>query len=266
MGVLHAAIPLFLLLIGAEALAARRAGRRTPSLRCSLSNAACGGLDEIATILAVGGFAALYGWLEGTLGILDVPPSSPWSWLALVVLADLSYYARHRASHRVAVLWAAHVVHHQSPEYNLTVSLRQGIAATWVAWAFYLPLALLGFPFAMFAAVEGAYQVYQFLVHTPLVGRLGPLEWLLITPSLHRVHHGSAPHHVDRNFGGLFNLWDRLFGTLQPEDAEPTYGIGGGMPRDNPLWANTHAFVALARASARAPRLRDKVAVLLAPP
>ena len=111
--------------------------------------------------------------------------------------------------------WAAHVVHHQSEEYNLTVALRQGAFQPAFSWVFYLPLAVLGFPPAMFLAVSSFNTLYQFWIHTRLIGRLGPLEWVLNTPSHHRVHHGRNPRYIDRNHGGTLIVWDRLFGTFE---------------------------------------------------
>ena len=110
--------------------------------------------------------------------------------------------------------WAAHVVHHQSEEYNLTVALRQGALQPAFSWVFYLPLAVLGFPPAMFLAVSSFNTLYQFWIHTRLIGRLGPLEWVLNTPSHHRVHHARNPRYIDRNHGGTLIVWDRLFGTF----------------------------------------------------
>ena len=125
-----------------------------------------------------------------------------WAWVACYVGHDFLYYWFHRASHEVNVGWAAHVVHHQSEEYNLAVALRQGALQPAVSWVFYLPLAVLGFPPAMFLAVSSIDTLYQFWIHTRLVGRLGPLEWVLNTPSHHRVHHARNPRYIDSNYGG----------------------------------------------------------------
>ena len=156
--------------------------------------------------------------------------------------------------------WASHVVHHQSEEYNLTVALRQ--SALPVSWVFYLPLALVGFPPPMFLAVSAFDTLYQFWIHTRLVPRLGPLEWLLNTPSHHRVHHGRNPRYIDKNHGGTLIVWDRIFGTFAAEDEEPVYGITRPFASFNPVWANLHYWVEMWEVARRAARPLDRLRVL----
>ncbi len=283
MDVLVYAIPVFLALVGVEALIGRALARRgmgplaAPSsserargrplyrLSDAISSVGCGVLDQVVNASVGALFIALYVVIERRFGLLELRRSLV-VWAALVLGHDLCYYLFHRASHRVNFLWGTHITHHQSEEYNLSVSLRQGTLATWVTFWFYLPLALIGFPVEMFLVVHGVYQVYQFFVHTRLVGRLGPLEWILATPSLHRVHHGRTPECLDKNYGGFLNVWDRLFGTFHREEGEPSYGITTGLRSWSPVWANLHYFGYLAAASARAPRAIDKLKVWLMPP
>ncbi len=175
---------------------------------------------------------------------------------------DFLYYWFHRWSHEVSAGWAAHVVHHQSEEYNLTVALRQGALQPAFSWVFYLPLALLGFPPAMFLAVSSFNTLYQFWIHTRLIGRLGPLEWVLNTPSHHRVHHARNPKYIDRNHGGTLIVWDRLFGTFARERDEPVYGITKPLASWNPVWANLHQWSEMWDVARRAKRPLDKVRVL----
>jgi hypothetical protein len=175
---------------------------------------------------------------------------------------DFLYYWFHRFSHEVNAGWAAHVVHHQSEEYNLAVALRQGAFQPAVSWVFYLPLAVLGFPPAMFLAVSSFDTLYQFWIHTRLVGRLGPLEWVLNTPSHHRVHHGRNPRYIDRNHGGTLIVWDRLFGTFAREEDEPVYGITKPLASFNPLWANVHYWAEMWDVARRARRPLDRLRVL----
>jgi hypothetical protein len=179
---------------------------------------------------------------------------------------DFLYYWFHRTSHEVNAFWAAHVVHHQSEEYNLAVALRQGAFQSAFSWIFYLPLALIGFPPLMFLTVSSIDTLYQFWIHTRAIGRLGPLEWVLNTPSNHRVHHGRNPKYIDRNHGGILIVWDRLFGTYQKEEEEPAYGITTPLRSWNPVWANVHYWVELAEKAGRTTRLADKVRLFLKPP
>ncbi|MBA3542265.1 MAG: sterol desaturase family protein [Deltaproteobacteria bacterium] len=209
-------------------------------------------------MLFVSVFAALH-----TVAPFELSAGSLTTWVVAVLGHDAAYYVFHRASHRVNVLWAAHVVHHQSERYDFTVSLRQGAVATWISYAFYLPLALL-IDAQVFLAVHAAYQVYQFFVHTRAVRRLGPLG-CLATPSHHRVHHGSERLHLDRNYGGFFILFDRLLDTFRGEVREPRYGVPGGFDRVSPLFANTYMFARLVAAS-RTLSGRTLVQLWLGPP
>jgi hypothetical protein len=163
-------------------------------------------------------------------------------------------------------MWAGHSVHHQSEEYNLSTALRQNWIENLLAWPFYVPLALLGFPFVMFATASTVNLLYQFWVHTRVIGKLGRAEGVLNTPSSHRVHHGIDPKYVDRNYGGMFMLWDRMYGTYQPEEEEPTYGTVKPLASFSPLWAQLEGWHRLASMTRDTGRLGDKLRVWLAPP
>jgi alkylglycerol monooxygenase len=179
------------------------------------------------------------GLLAGAVGRVVALPISPllyehrlfdqepgvWTWLALLLAHDACYYAFHRASHRVRVLWAAHVPHHSSEHYNLTTALRLSWTTPFTGIPFWWPLPLLGFDPLWILGAHTFSLGYQFCLHTQLVGRLGPLEWVLNTPSHHRVHHGSDAAYIDKNFGGVLIVWDRLFGTFAAERTPPSYGL-----------------------------------------
>ena len=207
-----------------------------------------------------------YAWISRHHPLTHPNMTSPWSWALLVLLVDLAYYAFHRASHRVGFLWAVHSVHHQSEEYNLTTALRQPWLEGVVAWPFYLPIALLGFPLEAFVIAVTIDQVYQFWIHTRTIGTLGPLEGLLNTPSAHRVHHGIDPAYVDKNYGGILVIWDRIFGSYVPEAHEPTYGTVKPLASFSPLWANLEGLLKLAAIAGKTSRFRDKVYIFFAPP
>ena len=192
--------------------------------------------------------------------------SSALAWLACWLGVDFFYYWFHRASHEINAGWAAHIVHHQSEDMNLAVALRQSVFQGAMSWVFYLPLALFGFPPAMFLTVSAVNTLYQFWIHTRLIGKLGPLEWVLNTPSHHRVHHGRNPKYIDRNHAGSLIIWDRMFGTFQEEEEEPVYGITKPLASSNPVWANLHYWAdlwALARSTARP---LDRLRVFAKPP
>lgn len=153
------------------------------------------------------------------------------TWLTLIVAEDLCYYWFHRVSHRVPLFWAAHEAHHSSRRYNFSTALRLSWTTPFTGIPFWWPLPLLGFHPAWIVTVHAVSLAYQFLLHTQLVGKLGPLEWVLNTPSHHRVHHACDAEYLDRNLGGIFIVWDRLFGTFAEERRPPTYGLVGGRRR-----------------------------------
>ena len=234
------------------------------SRRRWMSALACAAVDQLAAawglVLFLGAFVAL----RRSIGMY-LPVARPLTWLIAIALHDVAYYTYHRASHRVNMLWAAHVVHHQGSTYDFTVSLRQGAIATWITYAFYLPLAIV-IDAQMFFVVHAAYQIYQFFVHTRAIGRLGPLESLFATPNHHRVHHGFHERHLDRNYGGFFIVFDRLLGTFTRDDREPTYGVPGGYDMASPLFANTYMFARLVAASGRVASKRELIRLWLGPP
>lgn len=240
------AAPVFLVLSGLEAFALRK--RRPVRLADFASGVGCTILDQIVHAPTVVVFLAAYGSIHARFGVAAFGGVSVLGWIVAVLAHDLAYYAFHVASHRINVLWAAHVVHHEGEDYNFDVSWRQGAVATLVSYAFYLPLALF-VPPATFLVVHLVYQVHQFLVHTSLVGRLGPLEWIVATPRIHRLHHGRDARYLDRNYGGFLCLWDRLFGTFVADAGEPDYGVTDGMRTWNPYAANVHFFARLWRES-----------------
>jgi alkylglycerol monooxygenase len=260
------AVPFFFLLIGVEILVARRQGRDVYRLNDSLNNLGLGITEQMAGVFVKVALFGGYLFLYEHYSLFVIPGDSLLAWIAMFLGVDLCYYWFHRATHEVAVLWGAHVGHHQSEEYNLTVALRQDAFQQVFGWAFYLPLALLGFPPLMFLTMAAVNTLYQFWIHTRLIGKLGPLEWVLNTPSHHRVHHGSDAKYLDKNYGGTLIVWDRLFGSFKAEEEEPHYGIVKPLSSWNVLWANVHVWVELARATRQVPGTWDRLRLWLKPP
>lgn len=185
------------------------------------------------------------------------------AWTIAVVGVDFSYYWNHRLEHEVRVLWACHVNHHSSRYYNLSTALRQ----PWTPWSgvlFYPLWALAGVAPSMIMASYGLNLIYQFWIHTEVIGKLPRwFESILNTPSHHRVHHGSNHEYINRNYGGIFIVWDRLFRTFEPEDAPVQYGLTKNIRSFN-LWTIAfHEYAAIARDLASTRRLGDRVGVLL---
>jgi sterol desaturase/sphingolipid hydroxylase (fatty acid hydroxylase superfamily) len=256
-------IPAFFAFIGLELLVSRLQGRRVYRLNDSFDDLSCGVVSQIfglfSGVLTFGLYLGAFALGRGALGLPEMPASTWWTWVFALIALDFLYYWFHRWSHEVNFLWACHIVHHQSEEYNLTVALRQsafqGLFSIWV----YLPLALVGVPPLVYVLVIQINTVYQFWIHTRLVQRMGPLEWVLNTPSHHRVHHGADPIYLDRNYAGMLIVWDRWFGSFVPEAAEPTYGTTTPLAHWNPLWANFDYWATLGREAKRMPRLRDRL-------
>jgi len=260
------AVPFFFLLIGIEAFVARRRGLRAYRFADTIADLGCGVVQRIA-LLALGGVLGVaYLWIYRHARVLDLGRRPLFAWTVAFLGVDLVYYWWHRASHRVNVLWAAHIVHHQSEDYNLAVALRQAALTPLTHMPFSLPLALVGVPPLVTGACGALSTLYQFWIHTETVGRLGPLEGVLNTPSHHRVHHARNPQYLDRNYGAMLIVWDRLFGTFVAESERPRYGITTPLRSFNPLWAQVHYWVDLARLSRAARGWRDRLAVWLEPP
>ena len=262
------ATPVFFALIGLELAIGLVRGRSGYRLNDALSSIGLGVMSQIAGVFTALLTLGVYVWVHGQFAIWRLAPSSPWTWIAGLVAYDFLYYWHHRAGHRVGLLWAAHVVHHQSEDYNLSTALRQTSSGWLFGWIFYLPMALVGFPPLVFGVVALIDLLYQFWVHTEQVGRLGWFDRWFCAPSNHRVHHAVNDAYLDRNYGGVLIVWDRLFGTYAEEDrALPcVYGTRAPLRSWNPIRANLQVYAELARDSWRARRWADKLRVWCKPP
>ncbi|MFZ2308250.1 MAG: lysoplasmalogenase family protein [Rhodoferax sp.] len=267
------ATPVFLLLIALELLWSRRRASRTAGqtpyrLNDAINSISLGMLSQLTgalgKLLSVGIYALVFG------AVALFPNEAFWTtWygvLLALVLYDLCYYWLHRAGHVVALFWAAHVVHHQSQHYNLSTALRQTSSGLLLGWIFYLPMAVLGVPPVVFGIVLLIDLLYQFWVHTEQVGKLGWFDRVFCSPSNHRVHHAVNDGYIDKNYGGILILWDRLFGTFQEETEPCVYGTRGALNSWDPLWANLEVYAYLARESWRAASWGDKLRVWFKPP
>ncbi|MFY0536617.1 sterol desaturase family protein [Nannocystis pusilla] len=242
-------IPVFVALIVLEYALARRARRDLYRLSVSVSDVGCGVVQQLFGVLTTAAFVGLYFFVYEAR-LFDLDPRAASTWLLAMLAVDFIYYWWHRASHEVGVLWATHVVHHHSEDYNLAVALRQGIFTAGPLIVFGLPLALLGVPPVVYLTSKALNSLYQFWIHTELIGDLGPAEAVLNTPQHHRVHHAVNPRYLDKNYGGILIVWDRLFGTFARVDEAPVYGTTRRLQSLNPLWAQFEHIVELARRAA----------------
>ena len=264
------AVPVFLLLILVELVVDRI--RQTGHYR---SNDAINSLSAGALSTTTGYFTkflewTIWGFVLSNFALVDMQRSwfdSSWSGIGLWVLAalgwDLCYYWQHRLGHEVSILWAAHAVHHQSEDYNLSTALRQTSSGFIFGWIFYLPLFLLGFPIDVLITVGAINLIYQFWVHTQQVRRLGVLDRILVTPSNHRVHHAQNECYIDKNYGGIFVIWDRIFGSFAEErDEVPVvFGVRKPLQNWNPIWANFQVYNYLWFDARNTARWQDKIGV-----
>lgn len=200
--------------------------------------------------------------LAAPLAFFDVP-TTWWSFGFALLVADFSYYWMHRWEHEIRILWAHHSVHHSSPEYNLTTALRLAWIEGLVEWLFFVPMILMGFSVAQTIVAILFVVSYQTWIHTEKIGRLGWLDKVLNTPSVHRVHHGSNTQYIDKNYGGILILWDRLFGTYAPEEETVVYGITKPLGSVNPLVINFHEYGQIFKDVRSANTLKDKLGYLI---
>ncbi|MEM7610987.1 MAG: sterol desaturase family protein [Pseudomonadota bacterium] len=261
------AVPFFLLMIVLELVLDRIRGTGYFQLQDALGSLSAGAFNSTTGIFTKLVSIAIYAWVLEHAALFVIPHS--WfglsaggvlAWLGILIFWDFMYYWKHRLGHEVSVFWAAHSVHHQSEEYNLTTALRQTSSDFLVGWVVYLPMFLVGVPVHVFATVAAIDLIYQFWVHTRHVDKLGWADRVFVTPSNHRVHHAQNSAYIDKNYGGILILWDRLFGTYAAEnDDDPVvFGVRKPLASFNPLTANLQVYRYLWFDARRARRWRDK--------
>jgi sterol desaturase/sphingolipid hydroxylase (fatty acid hydroxylase superfamily) len=272
MQLIYYAIPFFLATIGLEwwllGRSERKEGTRTElvgfTTKDSFASLAMGvGFLVVEIILALLPFAGL-AWLY-QFRLFDIPVVW-WSWILLLFAEDLCYYWFHRLSHEVRILWAAHINHHSSTHYNLTTALRQSWTTPFTGFIFWAPLPLLGFPIEMIIIQKSISLLYQYWLHTELIGKLGRFGRVFNTPSHHRVHHGRNPIYLDRNHAGIFIIWDKLFGTFEPEGEAVDYGLTKNIHTYNPFRIAFHEWASMLRDAWNAKTWRGRVGYLFMRP
>ncbi len=236
------AVPLFLLLIGIEYWVSKRLGRQLFNFNSSIANMNVGVAERLIDMFTAGSFFFFYDYLQKNYGLFEIRPSLP-VWMALILATDFVWYWYHRMGHKINLFWGFHVVHHTSEEFNYTAGTRITIFQAVVRTAFWSVLPLIGFPAPMITTMLIVHGLYPFFTHTQVVGKLGILEYILVTPSHHRVHHASNEAYLDKNFGDMFIIWDKLFGTFAEEKEEPVYGLTKQLDSYSFLWQHFHFLV-----------------------
>jgi len=270
----HWAIPAFILLLLVEAILSTLDTFEDTDLfetKDTAASLAMGVGNVVVNLGAKGIVLAAFWVVYDTTGIFKetLLPSLGWVWVLLVFAEDLTYYWFHRKSHEIRFFWASHVVHHSSEKYNLSTALRQSwtgnITGTFLFW---LWLPLLGFHPMMVVTMQSVSLIYQFWIHTETIGKLpAPIEWVMNTPSHHRVHHSSQVKYLDRNHAGILIIWDRLFGTFKEEEERPRYGLTSNIDTYNPVRIAFHEWMDIWRDATR-PGLsvRERLGYVFGPP
>jgi alkylglycerol monooxygenase len=264
MDIVSYATPFFLLAIVFELGWGFFRKNNTYRLNDSVNSLSLGMLSTLAKLAFISIGALVFARVENQWALFAFDQESAVHWVLALLFYDLCYYWFHRISHERQIFWGSHVVHHQSEDYNLSTALRQTSTGIFITWIFFIPCFLLGIPLYMYVTIASGHLVYQFWIHTQHIPKLGFLEWFLITPSNHRVHHAQNAQYVDKNYGGLLIIWDRLFGTFAEEDdnEKVIYGLRTPLQSWNPLWANIHIFSSMVSDATKTENIRDKVAVL----
>lgn len=265
--VLSYAIPGFVLLIALESIFARWKGMQVNTPMDTISSLSSGVTNTLKALLGIGIVIVSYTWLERHLGVFDIKSS-----LLLYVLAfighDFAGYWSHRFNHVFNVFWNRHIIHHSSEEFNLSCALRQEISAfVGVYFVLYTPMAVLGIPPDVVAVVAPLHLFAQFWYHTRVINKMGFLEHIIVTPSHHRVHHAINPEYIDKNFSEIFILWDKWFGTFQPEleDVPAVYGTKRPAGTWNPIIINFMHLAMLFRDALYTKRWWDKIRIWFMP-
>ena len=256
-------VPVFGAMMLGEFLYGIQKQKNTYRLNDTLCSLTLGLLSRFPAILNLAILSLVYATILKYFNSTLLSSDSWMTWVLAFLLYDFCYYWQHRLSHERTLLWASHVVHHQSEDYNLGTALRQTSTSFLFAWVFYVPMFLAGVPLGIFFTIAAVNLIYQFWVHTEHIGKLGFLEKILVTPSNHRVHHACNKNYIDANYGGVFIFWDRIFGTFIDERAsvKPIYGTLKPFRSWNPVWANLEVYHQMLRDSWHTERVRDKLRI-----
>ena len=259
------AVPLFIGLMILEFFVAKKLGKKFFNFTNSIANVNVGIAERLLDTLITGLFFFVYDYLNKHFGIFEIK-SSLLMWVALLVCTDFTWYWYHRLAHEINLFWAAHIVHHQSEDFNYTVSARITVFQAIIRTGFWAILPIIGFPAEMIISVLLVHGLYPFFIHTRLVGKLGILEYIFVTPSHHRVHHASNPEYLDKNYGDVLIIWDKLFGTFKKEGSAITYGLTKPLTSNSFLWQHFHFILELLVAVKREEGFMNKMKKLFGRP
>lgn len=267
LNILAFAVPLFVSFMILEYVVARRKKLPYFNLHHSIANISVGIAERLMDVWVVGIFYFVYDYLQQHYGLFHIKPNLL-LWILLLLCTDFMWYWYHRLAHEINIFWAAHIVHHQSEDFNYTVSARITVLQAFIRTGFWSVLPLIGFPAPMITSILLVHGLYPFFIHTRLIGKLGILEYIFVTPSHHRVHHASNEQYLDKNYGDVFIIWDKLFGTFQKEedDIEIKYGLTHPLKSYSFLWQHFHFLAELTYAVRRTKGTWNKFRLLFSRP
>ncbi len=259
-------VPAFFLFVGIEyVVALQKRKKNVFKFDSSITNISVGIAERLINLFISYSFYGMFMYVYEHYALFSIP--NHWIvWILLLLATDFVWYWYHRLGHEINLFWGAHIVHHQSEEFNYTVSARVTTIQAFIRNIFWCILPLIGFHPALIIAVSVIHAGYSFFTHTQLIGKLGWMEYILITPSHHRVHHASNEKYINKNYGDLFVFWDKLFGTFQKEEEEPVYGLTHPLKSQSFIWQHFHYYLEMLAAIKREVTFRNIVRVIFGPP
>lgn len=267
LNILAFAVPLFVSFMVLEYVVARRKKLPYFNLHHSIANISVGIAERLMDVWVVGLFYFIYDYIQKHYGLFNIKPNLL-LWILLLLCTDFMWYWYHRLAHEINIFWAAHIVHHQSEDFNYTVSARITVLQAFIRTGFWTVLPFIGFPAPMITSILLVHGLYPFFIHTRLIGKLGILEYVFVTPSHHRVHHASNEQYLDKNYGDVFIIWDKLFGTFQKEEdnIDIKYGLTHPIKSYSFLWQHFHFLAELTYAVRRTKGRWNKFRLLFSKP
>ena len=259
------AVPFFASFMILEYYISRRKNKDVHRFNESIANLNVGIVERITDLLTTGTFYFIFSWLNSNFSIFSIE-SSVTTWILLFLATDLVWYWYHRFGHSVNLFWATHIVHHQSDDFNYTAAARITVFQAVARGLFWSVLPIIGFKAEMITVLLLIHGTYPFFTHTQLVGKLGWLEYIIVTPSHHRVHHSSNLEYLDKNFGDMLIVWDKIFGTYIEETTVPQYGLTKSLDNYSFLWQHFHYVLELMVAFRMAKTFRQKLKVIFGGP
>jgi sterol desaturase/sphingolipid hydroxylase (fatty acid hydroxylase superfamily) len=259
------AIPFFLFFMGWEYWYSKKKGKNFFQFAESIANLNVGIAERLMDVFTIVPFFYFFKYIYLHFALLSIPVNI-FSWVLLFILTDLVWYWYHRFAHEINILWAAHIVHHQSEDFNYTTSARITVFQAAIRCLFWGILPLFGFPPEMITALLLVHGLYPFFIHTQTIGKLGLIEYVFVTPSHHRVHHSSNPQYLDKNYGDVLIVWDKIFGTFSEEKEKPVYGLTKPIKSHSFLWQHFHYPLELLYAMSKVKGLRAKCKILFGRP